>query len=80
MWKIVGVGILPMCLILPPFPLMYPEGEDDRTVCKEIRHNSTGCLKMKGQCEKCQEILSVGESRNQSIIWHYDPDLTVAPQ
>lgn len=35
------------------------EGEDDRTVCKEIRHNSTGCLKMKGQCEKCQEILSV---------------------
>lgn len=51
-----------MCLILRPFLLMCPEGEDDRTVCKEIRHNSTGCLKMKGQCEKCQEILSVGES------------------
>lgn len=31
-------------------------------MCKEIRHNSTGCLRMKDQCEKCQEILSVGES------------------
>lgn len=40
------------------------EGEDDRTVCKEIRRNSTGCLKMKGQCEKCQEILSVDCSTN----------------
>ncbi|XP_068830234.1 clusterin isoform X3 [Capricornis sumatraensis] len=35
------------------------EGDDDRTVCKEIRHNSTGCLRMKDQCEKCQEILEV---------------------
>ena len=42
-------------------PHVCPEGEDDRAVCKEIRHNSTGCLKMQGQCEKCQEILSVGE-------------------
>ncbi|XP_054431980.1 clusterin isoform X2 [Pteronotus mesoamericanus] len=32
---------------------------DNRTVCKEIRHNSTGCLRMKDQCAKCQEILSV---------------------
>lgn len=40
---------------------VFPEDNDDRTVCKEIRHNSTGCLKMKDQCEKCQEILSVGE-------------------
>uniref|UniRef100_A0A4W2IBB4 Clusterin n=1 Tax=Bos indicus x Bos taurus TaxID=30522 RepID=A0A4W2IBB4_BOBOX len=31
----------------------------DRTVCKEIRHNSTGCLWMEEQCEKCQEILGV---------------------
>ncbi|XP_021572488.1 clusterin [Carlito syrichta] len=35
------------------------EGDDDRTVCREIRHNSTGCLRMKDQCEKCREILSV---------------------
>lgn len=34
-------------------------GKDNRTVCKEIRHNSTGCLRMKDQCAKCQEILSV---------------------
>ncbi|KAG8506316.1 Clusterin [Galemys pyrenaicus] len=32
---------------------------DDRTVCREIRHNSTGCLRMKDQCDKCQEILAV---------------------
>ncbi|XP_003830844.2 clusterin isoform X1 [Pan paniscus] len=35
------------------------EGDDDRTVCREIRHNSTGCLRMKDQCDKCREILSV---------------------
>ncbi|KAI5167783.1 Clusterin [Manis pentadactyla] len=41
-------------------PYQFP-GEDNhnRSVCKEIRHNSTGCLKMKDQCDKCQEILSV---------------------
>lgn len=43
----------------------FSEGDNhDRTVCKEIRHNSTGCLKMKDQCEKCQEILSVDCSTN----------------
>ena len=42
-------------------PRVFPEN-NDRTVCKEIRHNSTGCLRMKDQCEKCQEILEVGES------------------
>lgn len=57
-------GSLPKCCVpqLASFsPHVCSEGEDDRAVCKEIRHNSTGCLKMKGQCEKCQEILSVGE-------------------
>ena len=43
------------------FPCVSPEN-NDRTLCKEIRHNSTGCLWMKEQCEKCQEILEVGES------------------
>ena len=42
-------------------PCVFP-ANNDRTVCKEIRHNSTGCLRMKDQCEKCQEILEVGES------------------
>ncbi|XP_055970124.1 clusterin [Sorex fumeus] len=36
-----------------------PEGGNNRAVCKEIRHNSTGCLKMKDQCAKCKEILAV---------------------
>uniref|UniRef100_A0A8C5KAP5 Clusterin n=1 Tax=Jaculus jaculus TaxID=51337 RepID=A0A8C5KAP5_JACJA len=40
------------------------EDDNDRTVCKEIRHNSTGCLRMKNQCDKCQEILSVDCSAN----------------
>lgn len=44
------------------FPCVSPENNDNRTICKEIRHNSTGCLKMKDQCAKCQEILSVGKS------------------
>lgn len=43
------------------FPMMEFPGEDNRnhSVCKEIRHNSMGCLKMKDQCDKCQEILSL---------------------
>ncbi|XP_048186296.1 clusterin [Perognathus longimembris pacificus] len=41
-------------------PSMDGTGDgDDRAVCKEIRHNSTGCLRMKDQCQQCQEILSV---------------------
>ncbi|CAH6827598.1 clusterin [Phodopus roborovskii] len=51
------------------------EGEDDRAVCKEIRHNSTGCLKMKGQCEKCQEILSVDCSANNPAQAHLRQEL-----
>ncbi|XP_074066098.1 clusterin [Macrotis lagotis] len=46
-------------------------GTNDRMVCKEIRRNSAGCLKMKDQCEKCQEILSVDCSEtdpNQSQL------------
>ncbi|XP_016041117.1 clusterin [Erinaceus europaeus] len=47
------------------FPLgELPEGDNNRAVCKEIRHNSTGCLRMKDQCDKCQEILSVDCSAN----------------
>ncbi|KAL1781092.1 clusterin [Sigmodon hispidus] len=51
------------------------EGDDDHAVCKEIRHNSTGCLKMKGQCEKCQEILSVDCSANNPAQAHLRQEL-----
>lgn len=30
-------------------------------VCREIRRNSAGCLQMRDECEKCREILNVGE-------------------
>ncbi|XP_004682584.1 PREDICTED: clusterin [Condylura cristata] len=48
-----------------------PGHADDRTVCKEIRHNSTGCLRMKDQCDKCQEILAVdcsAENPEQALL------------
>ncbi|NXI41102.1 CLUS protein, partial [Galbula dea] len=32
---------------------------DDRMVCREIRRNSAGCLRMRDECEKCREILAV---------------------
>ncbi|NWI93072.1 CLUS protein, partial [Pitta sordida] len=32
---------------------------NDRMVCREIRRNSAGCLRMKDECEKCREILAV---------------------
>ncbi|NWW90656.1 CLUS protein, partial [Rhynochetos jubatus] len=32
---------------------------DNRMVCREIRRNSAGCLRMRDECEKCREILSV---------------------
>ncbi|KAI5943386.1 Clusterin [Manis javanica] len=42
------------------FPMMeFPGDNRNHSVCKEIRHNSMGCLKMKDQCDKCQEILSL---------------------
>nr|XP_033794384.1 clusterin [Geotrypetes seraphini] len=41
---------------------LFAENEnvtDNRMVCKELRRNSAGCLKMREKCEKCKEILSV---------------------
>ncbi|NXL52476.1 CLUS protein, partial [Podilymbus podiceps] len=32
---------------------------DERAVCREIRRNSAGCLRLRDECEKCREILSV---------------------
>ncbi|NXX75052.1 CLUS protein, partial [Urocolius indicus] len=32
---------------------------DDRMVCREIRRNSAGCLRLRDECQKCQEILGL---------------------
>lgn len=32
---------------------------NDRMVCREIRRNSAGCLRLRDECEKCREILAV---------------------
>ncbi|XP_009465724.1 PREDICTED: clusterin [Nipponia nippon] len=37
----------------------YRNFSDERMVCREIRRNSAGCLRMRDECEKCREILSV---------------------
>lgn len=50
-----------------PPSLDFLGGDNNRAVCKEIRHNSTGCLKMKNQCDKCEEILSVDCSANNPV-------------
>ncbi|NXX40259.1 CLUS protein, partial [Tricholaema leucomelas] len=39
---------------------------NDRMVCREIRRNSAGCLRMRDECEKCREILNVD-------CWQTDP-------
>ncbi|KAG9469793.1 clusterin [Eleutherodactylus coqui] len=32
---------------------------DGKVVCRELRRNSAGCLKMKEKCDKCKEILAI---------------------
>nr|XP_003229606.2 PREDICTED: clusterin [Anolis carolinensis] len=48
---------------MSPYLGGYPAGTvspgNDRMVCREIRRNSAGCLKMKERCEKCKAILEV---------------------
>ncbi|XP_062979771.1 clusterin [Elgaria multicarinata webbii] len=48
-----------------------PAPNDNRMVCREIRRNSAGCLRMKEKCEKCQAILDVDCSQtdpDQSLL------------
>ncbi|KAM3930795.1 clusterin isoform 2-T2 [Leptodactylus fuscus] len=40
---------------------------DDKTVCRELRRNSAGCLKMKEKCEKCKEILNIDCTRKDQL-------------
>ncbi|XP_078237415.1 clusterin isoform X1 [Pogona vitticeps] len=40
-------------------PTGTPSPNDNRMVCREIRRNSAGCLRMKEKCEKCRAILDV---------------------
>eukprot|EP00062_Callorhinchus_milii_P008419 gi/632951090/ref/XP_007891102.1/ PREDICTED: clusterin [Callorhinchus milii] len=32
--------------------------EPDQLVCREIRRNSSGCMKLSAECEKCKEVLT----------------------
>ncbi|XP_053239851.1 clusterin isoform X1 [Podarcis raffonei] len=57
-------------LSLGRFPTGSPSPADDRLVCREIRRNSAGCLRMKERCEKCQAILDVDCSQT-------DPEQTL---
>ncbi|XP_054856529.1 clusterin [Eublepharis macularius] len=53
------------------FPTEARNFSSDRMVCREIRRNSSGCLRMKEKCEKCQAILDVDCSQtdpNQSQL------------
>ncbi|XP_053314436.1 clusterin [Spea bombifrons] len=40
---------------------------NDKVVCRELRRNSAGCLKMSEKCEKCKEILAIDCSGMDSI-------------
>ncbi|XP_069831835.1 clusterin isoform X2 [Dendropsophus ebraccatus] len=40
---------------------------DDKMVCRELRRNSAGCLKMKEKCEKCKEILAIDCTKNNEM-------------
>ncbi|XP_006203350.2 clusterin [Vicugna pacos] len=63
------------------FPTAEFPGENaNRTVCKEIRHNSTGCLRMKDQCDKCREILSVDCSTNNPAQMQLRQELNTSLQ
>ncbi|KAM6462975.1 clusterin isoform 4-T4 [Liasis olivaceus] len=57
-WDHQGLGGIPG-FPFEQFPAATPGHNDNRMVCREIRRNSAGCLKMKEKCEKCQAILAV---------------------
>ncbi|XP_073529005.1 clusterin [Phyllobates terribilis] len=40
---------------------------DDKMVCRELRRNSAGCLKMTDKCEKCKEILAIDCTRKDQM-------------
>ncbi|NXX18099.1 CLUS protein, partial [Podargus strigoides] len=42
-----------------PGRVLLVGGVDERMVCREIRRNSAGCLRLRDECEKCRDILSV---------------------
>lgn len=55
-----------------------PGGGSNQAVCREIRHNSTGCLRMKDQCAKCREILAVDCSASNPAQEQLRQDLSEA--
>ncbi|XP_060106602.1 clusterin [Heteronotia binoei] len=66
------------------FPTEARNFSNNRMVCREIRRNSSGCLRMKEKCEKCQAILDVDCSEtdpNQSRLRkHFEDALQRAEQ
>uniref|UniRef100_A0A0B8RZ93 Clusterin n=1 Tax=Philothamnus irregularis TaxID=1899461 RepID=A0A0B8RZ93_9SAUR len=65
-WDHPGLGGIPG-FSFGQIPTATPGRNDNRMVCREIRRNSAGCLKMKEKCDKCQAILAVDCSQT-------DPD------
>ncbi|XP_058020714.1 clusterin [Ahaetulla prasina] len=57
-WDHPGLGGIPE-FSFDHIPTATPGHNDNRMVCREIRRNSAGCLKMKEKCDKCQAILAV---------------------
>ncbi|XP_026527323.1 clusterin [Notechis scutatus] len=57
-WDQPGLGGIPG-FSFDQIPTATPGHNDNRMVCREIRRNSAGCLKMKEKCDKCQAILAV---------------------
>uniref|UniRef100_A0A8C0FXS9 Clusterin n=1 Tax=Bubo bubo TaxID=30461 RepID=A0A8C0FXS9_BUBBB len=45
---------------------------NERMVCREIRRNSAGCLRMRDECEKCREILSDALRLAERFTRRYD--------
>ncbi|KAM4041636.1 clusterin [Anomaloglossus baeobatrachus] len=43
------------------------DSTDDKMVCRELRRNSAGCLRMKDKCEKCKEILALDCTRKDQL-------------
>uniref|UniRef100_A0A8C5MJ35 Clusterin n=1 Tax=Leptobrachium leishanense TaxID=445787 RepID=A0A8C5MJ35_9ANUR len=43
---------------------------DNKVVCRELRRNSAGCLKMREKCEQCKEILAIDCSGKDPMQQH----------
>ncbi|KAM8954368.1 clusterin [Pelodytes ibericus] len=55
---------------------------DDKIVCRELRRNSAGCLRMREKCDKCKEILAIDcsgkEAGHESLKEKFDDSVHLA--